>query len=578
MVRAPEFPSDAQWLMTSGEEPSTAIPSQRSEECSVGGLSLAELRGGIVVLDFWTYGCINCLHMLPELAALEATYGDRITLLGIHSAKFDHEAEPAQVQQALRRYGIRHPVLCDRDFQVWQQYAIRAWPTVVVIDARGYIAGQFVGEGRGEQISALISKLLSQNAGGSGTTPSNTSPAITNPTSTNPTNTSQISRLPEPTRHCERSSNSGLSASSPRELSFPGNICVAQPNHAEQPYLFIADSSNHRIVITTLTGQWIDSIGTGASGWTDGPGHRAQFCYPQGMAWDDATQQLYIADSGNHVVRVLNWQTEMQAESQEPPGQLSAQGPQVRTIAGTGQQSRFLHPHGGQAKAVALNSPWDLALVDRHLFIAMAGTHQIWRLALESGQCETYAGSGAEGWADGALLRAAFAQPSGLATDGNELFVADAETSSIRAVGLGAVELGKNPQVRTVCGSGMLFGWGDRDGSGEDVRLQHCLGLSYHQGFLWVADTYNHRIKRVNPNTGDCQTHHGTGQAGYRDGLDSAAMFAEPSGMGHWEDSLLIADTNNHRIRRIEGSEVRSLDLHTPISPPLHPHRSIQRL
>lgn len=553
MVRAPEFPSDAQWLTISGEDPSTAISRPSSGEFSVGGIALAELREGIVVLDFWTYGCINCLHLLPELAMLEATYGDRITLLGIHSAKFDHEASPAQVHQAMQRYGIRHPVLCDRDFQVWQQYAIRAWPTVVVIDARGYIAGQFVGEGHGEKISTLIGELLERDS---------------RKIQTSPTQPHPLNEEHESTRNCAPEHKDRLVCFSALTLSFPGKICVAQPHNAEQPYLFIADSSHHRIVITTLDGEWIESIGTGNKGWSDGPGHHAQFCYPQGMAWDAATQQLYIADAGNHAIRVLDWRTDWQNPEQQPgPGQkLTGTGHPVWTLAGTGQQSRFVHPHGGQARAVALNSPWDLALIDHQLFIAMAGAHQIWRLALDSNQCETYTGSGAEGWADGALLRAAFAQPSGLATDGSELFVADAETSSIRAIGL-SNHPQVRPQVRTVCGSGMLFGWGDRDGTGEDVRLQHCLGLTYHQGFLWVADTYNHRIKRVHPYTGDCQTIHGTGKPGYRDDLGSAAMFADPSGLAHWGDILLVADTNNHRIRWIEADEVRSLEIHHPTPP-----------
>jgi hypothetical protein len=147
-------------------------------------------------------------------------------------------------------------------------------------------------------------------------------------------------------------------------------------------------------------------------------------------------------------------------------------------------------------------------------------------MQLETGRVSTYAGTGAEACIDGSLHEAAFAQPSGLTTDGRELYVADSEVSSIRSVGL--VD---DLPVRTVCGSGDLFGFGDVDGEGLDARLQHCLGVEYTQNYLWVADTYNHKIKRVDPRTGICQTMLGDGTAGHQDGQGSKARFSEPSGL-----------------------------------------------
>jgi len=258
------------------------------------------------------------------------------------------------------------------------------------------------------------------------------------------------------------------------------------------------------------------------------------------MTLDAGNQILYIADTENHCIR-----------------QIDLENQQVNTIAGTGEQSHHIQPHKGLALETALNSPWDLEKVGNRLLIAMAGFHQIWEMQLETGIVSTYAGIGAEACLDGALNEAAFAQPSGLGTDGRELYVADSEVSSIRGVGL--VD---NLPVRTVCGSGELFGFGDVDGQGVDVLLQHCLGVEYSQNYLWVADTYNHKIKRVDPYTGDCLTVLGDGTAGHQDGQGTKARFSEPSGLSAIAAHLYIADTNNHAIRRValDTLEVTTLE------------------
>ncbi|NJL22423.1 MAG: redoxin domain-containing protein [Leptolyngbyaceae cyanobacterium SM1_3_5] len=455
-IRAPEFLAKLPWLNV--DHP----------------LSLKELKGRVVLLDFWTYCCINCLHVLPDLKYLEEKYPD-LVVIGVHSAKFDHEKDVESIRQAIARYNISHPVLVDSGSHTWRNYVVRAWPTFVVIDRNGYIAGTFAGEGKRELLDELIGTLIGENA----------------------SDLPPIRKPPEPI----------LSA-----IAFPGKVLA----DAESNQLFIADSGHDRIVISTLTGEVQHIIGTGESGWKDGDFETAQFAAPQGMAFDSNRQFLYVADTDNHLIRRIDFQKKM-----------------VETIAGTGQQSRNIRPHGGYGLETALNSPWDLALVADSLLIAMAGSHQIWELRLGTGMIRTYAGTGAEFRVDGAIESAAFAQPSGLAIDGRELFIADSEISSIRAV-----ELGQNPQVRTVCGSGELFGFGDRDGQGEEVRLQHCMGIAYGLGAVWIADTYNHKIKRVDPQTGECKT--------IVDG------FSEPSGLSIAGSTLFVADTNHHQIQRID--------------------------
>lgn len=459
-VRAPQFPQNLTWLNSAA-------------------LSISSLRGQPILLDFWTYGCINCLHVLPELHHLAEKYHSCLTLIGVHTAKFDAENTIAGIQGAIARYGIRHPVVVDHDRRIWDAYAVRAYPTFVLIDAQGYVVLTAIGEGQLDRIESALQALVGSEA----------TPAIAIP--------------PPPDPHLE-------------SLRFPGKVLA---DHASDR-LFIADSGHHRIVVTDFLGQMSQTIGQGQAGFQDGDGIAAQFSHPQGLALDPEKQVLYVADTGNHAIRKIDLKTT-----------------QVSTIAGTGVQSPWLHPHGGLAQHVALNSPWDVLWHDRALWIAMAGSHQIWRLDMVTNQLQTWAGTGAEGCFDGNAERAAFAQPSGLATDGRSLFVADCESSTIRAIALGG-----NAIVTSVCGSGNLYDFGDRDGQGEGVRLQHCLGLAFdpsgNQPDLWVADTYNHKIKRVNPATGQCET--------------MFTDFAEPSGLTIAQNWLFVANTNQHRIVRLD--------------------------
>ncbi|MEH2212703.1 thioredoxin-like domain-containing protein [Nostoc sp.] len=487
-VRAPKLPQNYFWLNT--DKP----------------LSLKQLKGRVVILDFWTYCCINCLHILPNLKYLEQKYKDSLTIIGVHSAKFDNEKETENIRQAILRYDIEHPVVVDRGFRIWEEYAVRAWPTLIIIDPEGYAIAQISGEGNRDTLDELIQKLIQQHQD-KGTI-----------------NFQEISLTLEKQRQPLIT-----------PLAFPGKVLATQAG------LFIADSGHHRLVMSSFDGEILQLIGTGKSGLTDGAFNEAQFFAPQGMAYDAENQILYVADTENHALRQVDLKRQV-----------------VKTIAGTGEQSRNIHPHGGAGLETVLNSPWDLVKVENTLFIAMAGPHQIWLMDLETGIIKTYAGTGAEACIDGSLTESAFAQPSGITSNGQELYIADSEVSSIR--GIGIVE---PYQVRTVCGSGGLFGFGDVDGQGEDVRLQHCLGVEYAQNLLWVADTYNHKIKLVSP-SGNCQTVLGDGSAGLQDGQGKNTRFFEPSGLSALSSYLYIADTNNHAIRCVDLDSFEMTTLQFP--------------
>jgi thiol-disulfide isomerase/thioredoxin len=490
-VRAPELPKNFAWLNV--DRP----------------LSLKELKGRIVILDFWTYCCINCLHVLPELKYLEQKYKDILTIIGVHSAKFSNEQEIENIRQAILRYDIEHPVIVDSSFQIWQQYAVRAWPTLVMIDPEGYCVSSVSGESNRNTLENLISQMMQAHQK-KGTI-----------------NFQELSLNLEKQKQ---------PLTTP--LAFPGKVLA----DSEGNRLFIADTGHHRLIITTLEGELLQIIGNGKSGLTDGDFTKAEFFAPQGMALDEQQQILYVADTENHALR-----------------QIDLKNQQVKTIAGTGQQSNYIRPHNGKALETSLNSPWDLEKIGNSLYIAMAGPHQIWEMELETAVVRTYAGTGGEGCADGSLSESAFAQPSGITTDRRELYIADSEISSIRAVGLADLQ-----EVRTVCGSGELFGFGDVDGIGSEVRLQHCLGVKYIPDYLWIADTYNHKIKRVDPHTGNCQTMLGDGVAGHQDGQGRNTRFFEPSGLSAAGFLLFVADTNNHVIRRIELDTLKVTTMEFP--------------
>jgi DNA-binding beta-propeller fold protein YncE len=455
-------------------------------------LTLKALRGKVVLLDFWTYGCINCLHVIPDLRRLEEKYRDEVVVIGVHSAKFTNEGKSDNLRRIIVRYDLDHPVANDANFAIWKAYGARAWPTQVLIDPEGYVVATASGEGKGEAFDRAIAAVIQffDEKGG-------------------------IDRTPIPLS-LEREK---LKTST---LAFPGKILADE----SRGRLLIADSNHHRIVIAGFDGHIHETIGSGAAGRADGSFDRAEFYRPQGLALDG--DRLYVADTENHLVRVVD---------------LAARA--VTTLAGTGRLAGW-GAQGGAAAETSLNSPWDLALAGRLLFVAMAGSHQIWMIDLDRRLVFPYAGSGREARVDGPADEAAFAQPSGLVRHDTTLYVADAESNIIRAI-----ELPPKNQVRTLAG-GDLFEFGDKDGRGDAARLQHPLGVAWHGGVIYVADTYNHKIRTLNPATGEVRTFAGTGSAGHDDWDRGAATFYEPGGISAAADALYVADTNNHSVRRID--------------------------
>ena len=470
--------------------------------------ALPALRGKFVLLDFWTYCCINCMHILPELKKLEHAYPNELVVIGVHSAKFDAEKETENIRQAMLRYEIEHPVVNDADYKIWNAYNCTSWPSLRAIDPEGNLVAESGGEIDFASLDAFMKKDL---------------PTIARRArSTNSRFTSDL-RNPKPRkRRCATREKSWLMNPSDR--------------------LFIADSNHNRIVVAGLDGNARGRSAPATSARADGDFATATFNHPQGMALHGDT--LYVADTENHLLRKVDLKNR-----------------RVATIAGTGHEAHGPQESSGPPLKTELNSPWALCIHGNDLYIAMAGPHQIWKMPLDESAIGPYAGNGREDIVDGQLLPpqpfqtgfASFAQPSGLSSDDKFLYVADSEGSSVRAV-----PFDPSQPVRTLIGTAdlndaRLFTFGDVDGMGGKARLQHCLDVAQHDGCLYVADTYNNKIKAIDLKTGECKSLAGTGKQGSDDSASAKpAAFFEPAGLTYAAGKLFVADTNNHRIRVID--------------------------
>ncbi|KMZ74500.1 NHL repeat-containing protein 2 [Zostera marina] len=464
----PEFPAKLDWLNT------TPLQFKR------------DLKGKVVLLDFWTYCCINCMHVLPDLDFLEKKYRDKpFTVVGVHSAKFDNEKDLAAIRNAVLRYNITHPVVNDNDMYLWKELGITSWPTFVLLGPNGKILAQISGEGHRKDLDDFVQsalqfydekKLLNNDV------------------------------LP---LALEKDSNTRLFSS---PLKFPGKLSIDVPNGR----LFISDSNHNRI----------------------------------GVAYNPKKNVLYVADTENHALREIDFVNEM-----------------VRTLAGNGTKGSD-YVGGGKGANQVLNSPWDVCYepTKEIVYIAMAGQHQLWEHRISDEITKLFSGDGYERNKNGSSsTNTSFAQPSGLSlsSDNLELYVADSESSSVRAVNLitGGSKLlaGGDPLF-----SDNLFKFGDHDGIGYDALFQHPLGLFCDKdGGIYIADSYNHKIKKLDPLTKQVITLAGTGTAGFKNAEVLLSQLSEPSGIvGVGTGKIFIADTNNNAIRYVDLND-KNPELHT---------------
>ncbi|MDN6356910.1 NHL domain-containing thioredoxin family protein [Yaniella sp.] len=515
-------------------------------------LSLKDLRGKIVILDFWAFCCVNCLHVLDELRPLEEKYSDVLVTVGVHSPKFDYEAETSAVAAAIERYDIAHPVLNDPELITWQAYTARAWPTLVVVDPEGYVVAHLTGEGHVSGLYSLIDQLVEEHDA-KGTLHRGEGPYV----------------APEPVA---------------RDLKFPAKAIALGTRGSQEGSFLVADTGHHRLVevaddLETVL-QTIGGNGTGAAisaeaavadpesisvrGYEDGGRDMALFNEPHGLALLPAEiaakvgYDLLVADAVNHRLRAVNLATG-----------------EVSTVAGNGVQrlidSERVQDEAGQSGDVelatfdagaldtSLSTPWDVQYseAEETAIVAMAGTHQLFSYHPVTEQLAVYAGTALEGLLDGPADEAWFAQSSGLSFDAEgNLWIADAETSAIRYVVPSTKTDSKKPEVGTVIGTG-LFDFGFRDGTPEDARLQHPLGVTnLPDGSVLIADTYNHAIRRWAPETinPDGTTKPAEVTTVARDIEEPSDILVETDAQGH-AVSIVVVETNAHQLVRISVPE-----------------------
>lgn len=466
-MRAPKLSGDV-WLNTGGKR-----------------VELAELRGKLVLLDFWTSGCINCLHVLDELRPLEQEFADVLVTIGVHSPKFLHEGEDAAIEAAVRRYGV-HPVLNDPELETWSQYAVKAWPTLVVVDPEGYVVHVAAGEGHAEALRRVITEQVD---------------------------------IHEAKGTLRRSGSIYVPVEEQQqELAFPSKAVATGEGR-----ILVADTAHHSVVEFASDGETvIRRFGSGERGAADGAFDVAGFAEPSGLTLlpaavaEQVGYHLLVADAAGHLLRGIN-----------------LINGEVSTVAGTGKQWRTGETDG-PAREIDLTSPWDVAWWEPAggVVVAMAGNHTLGLFDPVKGTISRYAGTTVEGLRDGALAEAFFAQTSGLAVQGNRLWLADAETSALRWV--------EDGEVYTAVGTD-LFSFGHRDGAAADALLQHPLGVTaLPDGTIAIADTYNGAIRRYHPESQQVAT--------IADGL------AEPSGLLVTEDALLVVESAAHQLRSLSLS------------------------
>ena len=474
---SPEFPGGLTWFNV--ENPLT-----------VGGL-----KGKMVLLDFWTLGCINCQHIIPDLKRLEDEFGDALVVVGVHSGKYATEHNDESIREAIQRFGLHHPVVNDPDFAAWRAFGASAWPTLVLIDPAGALVGGHAGEGVYPLFQPILASLVKEfDAKG------------------------QVNRTPLPLK-LDTSVASTV-------LSFPSKVLADEAGGR----LFIADAGHNRILVAGLDGTLRQAIGSGKEGFADGGPGEATFRQPQGLALSPDGATLYVADTRNHAVRSVALATG-----------------DVTTIAGTGKQLDRLPQDNTPARQAAMASPWDVLVADKTLFISMAGVHQIWAMSLDTQAISVFAGTSREGISDGdRRQQATLAQPSGLTSDGRSLYWVDPESSALRRVPLDG-----DGGVETLVGKG-LFDYGNEDGRGKNAQFQHAQGVTFANGHLYVGDTYNHTVRAVDADNREVTTLAGSGVRGWADGNGTAAEFDEPGGLGFARGTLYVADTNNHLVRTID--------------------------
>lgn len=467
-------------------------------------LEINDLKDRVILLDFWTYACVNCINILPEIKKLEKEYGSKLTVIGVHSGKFENEKKFPSIVKAVLKHDITHPVVDDSDQKIWNNFGVNAWPTLVLINPHGNVEEIYVGEDEAKKIPKDVKKLISKYK-------------------------YQINRDALPIV-LEKNKVAQHVLHYPTKIAYAAYFPYKSHN---APALFIANTGKNNVLAVSLTGEIIAQIGSGKDDFEDGSFDNTSFSAPQGLLYKD--EKLYVADSGNHAIREINFREE-----------------KVTTIVGTGRRGSIISaPQPITASDVSLSSPTDIEFYPDagKLAIANSGSHQILEYDLNKQTISVLAGTGVEGIADGTPTQNNLAQTSDLAVYDGKLYFIDAESSSLRV-------LSKDGNVKTLIGKG-LFDFGHQDGKKDVALMQHPLGFMIDDTGIYISDSFNHRIRKYRVSTGEIQDLLGA-QKGDGTGSKDKTSFDEPEGIISVHDRFYIADTNNNRILVVNRNKLNS--------------------
>ena len=440
-------------------------------------LRMAQLRGKVCAVAFINAGSAWSQQRLNDLAHLRARHGGRLNVVAVHVPRFEHERDARRVAKRLSRQKLDFPIAHDPDWTLWQQYGIEAWPTVVLLDGEGRIRERWVGDGQVRELDSAVTAL---------------NDAIV-PRSRNDAPI-ELRSLREPML----------------PLRFPVGVAV------NANYLYVADSGHHRVLECDHGGRVLRQFGSGGPGFIDGPMELSAFNRPHGICLQ--RDMLYVADSGNHAVRRIQLRTG-----------------DIDTICGAGRPGEPVEGEVTDPRAVALDQPRALALSAEAMHIATAGDNRVWTYDMGKRELRLLAGSGALGVADGTGKRASFAEPVGLATVQQMLYVCDAAGSAIRSVNA------RSGQVTTLLGED-AWNFGQADGARVEARLQQpqAIALDPDAPVLWIADSGNDTLRMLRLGGGELAT------------FELPQRLHAPSGLVIADRVAWIADTDAHAVLRLD--------------------------
>ncbi len=478
-------------------------------------LEASDLKDRIVLLDFWTYACVNCVQVSQEIKKIEEQFGSKLLVIGVHSGKFDNEKDLAEIKKAIIRNDITHPVVNDPDFRIWNSFSINAWPSLVLINPRGKIEKVYVGESESMEVKSGIKKLISKFK-------------------------YEVNRDPLPIV-LEKNTVVSNVLEFPTKLEYGADFTYKSRS---APAIFISNTGKNNIIVTSLSGDIILKIGSGIRGLQDGSFDSAAFNSPQGLLY--RAGKLYVADSGNHALRQIDFKSG-----------------KVTTLIGSGQKGSVILSAAevSDGKSFDLASPTDIEFFPNYdnIAIANSGTDQILNYNISKEWVSVLAGDGSQGIMDGKYPNNILAQTSDMSVYNRKLYFTDSESSSLRVMD----EAG---EVKTLIGKD-LFKFGRKNGGKQEALMQHPMGLMVDDTGAYISDSFNHIIRRYDLSSGQISTLVGGKKRGDNLGSGSATEFDQPEGIISVLNNFYVVDSNNNRIVILNRGNFNSTIL--DVMPPL---------